>query len=62
MADTDKKQPAAQFEGLPLESLIGGPLAAAAKGKMPLAGEEDMKQWEGILNASHPVRKNDSNE
>ena len=62
MADTDKNQPVKQFEGLPLENLISGPLAAAVKGKMPLAGEEDMKQWEGIRSAAHAVKKNDSNE
>lgn len=62
MAEADKNQPVEQFEGLPLENLIGGPLAAAANGKTLLAGEEDMKKWEEILNASHPVNKNDSNE
>ena len=62
MADTDKNQPVKQFEGFPLENLISGPLAAAAKGKTPLAGEEDMKQWEEIRSVAHAVKRNDSNE
>ena len=62
MADTDKNQPVKQFEDFQLENLISGPLAAAAKGKMPLAGEEDMKQWKEIRSAAQAVKKNDSNE
>lgn len=57
MADTDKKQPVKQFEGLPLENLIGGPLAAA-KG----ASGEEGKEWPQARNELLSEKKNDLNE
>lgn len=59
MADTDKNQPVKQFEGFPLENLISGPLAAAAKGKDALGRRGRYDAREGIRSAPHPLKKND---
>ena len=62
MADTDKKQPVKQFEGLPLENLIGGPLAAAAKGRTDPASGEEGQEWPQARNVLLSEKKNDLNE